>query len=191
MSSHWGAKKKEKLLRFGYKVARALLFYPSSSIFPPFSPSLDCFYGLPLSSPLHISAPLSSAQTLTQTDLIGLSLFEEMWTYLTFSHRFRPKNETKHKLDLFNISKVISDVSPLDFQKRSQKCLKIFSDLERSAIKKFNMKSSNNLSCYPNSLYSPILLVNVKKYLICVYFYFFKWETSETCTLKIHFLKVN
>lgn len=145
MSSHWGAKKKEKLLRFGYKVARALLFYPSSSIFPPFSPSLDCFYGLPLSSPLHISAPLSSAQTLTQTDLIGLSLFEEMWTYLTFSHRFRPKNETKHKWDLFNISKEISDVSSRlseEISKMSQNFLR-FRKIPQSAIKGLISKISH------------------------------------------------
>lgn len=125
------------MLRFSYKVARALLFY--SSIFSTFSPSLDRFYGLPLFSALHLSAPLHGVQILTQTDLIGLSLFEERWTYLMFSHRFRPKIETKpigkNEICLISIKKVISVASPPAFQKRSLKCLRMFGRIPKSAIK--------------------------------------------------------
>lgn len=79
---------KTKPTRFRYKVTRAPL-----SLFLIFSspPLLSLPVRLPLSSLLLAAArslqlprlrSSSATQTLTQTDLIGLSLFWEVWAYL-------------------------------------------------------------------------------------------------------------
>lgn len=81
---------KTKPTRFRYKVTRAPL---SLSLIFSSPPLLFLPVRLPLSSLLHLAAAVrslqlprlrssSATQTLTQTDLIGLSLFWEVWAYL-------------------------------------------------------------------------------------------------------------